>query len=383
MRKRWIVAALIGVLLLLGVGGVAIAHFRSGTTPAAVAVQKPSTCTDAYKLLSLSPTEISAANPVCLVQSLKFTGELTGSVGEAYTINPDNARPSSMCVVPKRWGGYPRALLAMMVSGKAYRLRISAPGISEHQAVTLNYLTGTVELASIASPSTDWSQATGTVALNSDGITGTIDANLVRDVNGAQPVHISGQWACGAPLALPAVDASVPCANFYAVNQLQAADVARMKARACNAQNLAFSGDLNAHLDHAITDRTIAPQVGYGGDNFCGSVGEEYTATLKFSVGDESFLLDLDVSNYPSVEPGKFSAQSTGTSVGAVLFLGHAEAANHGVFVADDQVFWLGSGGTFTIARDMKSGTLNATLRGSLSHAGSTVHIAGSWRCAA
>ena len=383
MRKRWIVAALIGILLLLGVGGVAIAHFRSGTTPAAVAVQKPSTCTDAYKLLSLSPSAISAANPVCLVQSLKLTGELTGLVGQAYTINPDNPRPSSMCAVPKRWGGYPQALLAMVVSGKAYRLRISAPGISEHQVATINNLAGVVELTSIADPSTDWSQATGTVTLNPDGITGTIDANLARDAAGAQPVHVSGQWACGAPLPQPASDASAPCTNFYALNQLQPADVARIKARACNTENLTLSGDISAHLGHAVTDTAIAPQIGYGGDNFCGSGGEEYAATLKFSVGDESFLLDLDVSNYPSVGPGKYSAQSTGTSGGAVLFLGHADPANHGVFVADDQVFWLGSGGTFTIARDMKSGTLNATLRGSLSHAGSTVHIAGSWRCAA
>ena len=383
MRKRWIVSALIGILLLLGVGGVAIAHFRSGTTPAAVAVQKSSTCADAYKLLSLSPSAISAANPVCLVQTLKLTGELTGLVGQAYTINPDNTRPSSMCAVPKRWGGYPQALLAMVVSGKAYRLRISAPGISEHQAATINNLAGVVELASIADPSTDWSQASGTVALNADGVTGTIDASLMRDANGAQPLHITGQWACGAPLPPPVSDSKTPCASFYALNQLQAADVTRIKARACNAQNLTFTGAISALLDHAITDRTIAPQVGYGGDNFCGSVGEEYTATLKFSVGHESFLLYLDVSNYPSVGPGKYSAQSTGTSVGAVLFLGHADPANHGVFVADDQVFWLGSGGTFTIARDMKSGTLNATLRGSLSHAGSTVHIAGSWRCAA
>ena len=383
-RMRMTVAASIGVVFLLGIGGVAVAysHSRSGTTPAAVATPKPSICTDAYRLLALSPSEISAANPVCLVQSLKFSGELAGSVAQAYSVSADDASPSSMCAVPKRWSGYPQALLAIVVGVKAYRLRISMPGTSEHQTVSLNNLAGAVELASIVDPSTDWSQATGTISLNPDGVTGTIDASLLRDASGAQPVHISGQWACGAPLPLPAVAAGVPCASFYALNQLHAADVARMKARACNVENLSLSGDISAHLVRAVTDRTMAPTPGYGGDNFCGSVGEEYTATFKFSVGDESFLLDLDVSNYPAVLPGRYPAQTTGTSVGAVLFLGYADAANHGEFVTDDQVFWMGSGGTFTIARDMKSGTLDASLS-SLTHAGSSVRITGSWRCAA
>ena len=381
-RVRWMVAALIGVVLLLGAGWVAVSRFRSGTTPVALAIQKPSVCTDAYKLLSLSPSEISAANPVCLVQSLKFTGELTGSVAQAYTVSADDASPSSMCAVPKRWNGYPQALLAMVVGGKAYRLRISAPGNSVHQAVKLNNLAGAVELASIAGPSTDWSQATGTVALNPDGVTGTIDASLLRDVSGGQPVRVSGQWACGAPLPLPAFAASVPCASFYALNQLHAADVARMKASACHPENLTFSGDISDHLAHAITDRAISPTPGFAGDNYCGNVGKEYTATFKFSIGDESFLLDLDAEKYPAVGPGPYSVQAT-TSAGAALFLGHADPQNQGQFVTDEQVFWSGRSGSFTIARDMKSGTIDAALSGLAGHSGSNVHIAGSWRCAA
>jgi hypothetical protein len=154
-----------------------------------------------------------------------------------------------------------------------------------------------------------------------------------------------------------------------------------MKASACHAQNLTFSGDISAHLGHAVTDTAIAPSIGYGGDNFCGSGGEEYAAALKFSIGDESFLLDIDASRYPSVGPGRYSAQTTGTSNGAVLFLGHADPANHGEFVTDDKVFWLGSSGTLTIARDTKSGSIDANLHGPLSGTGSNVHIVGSWRC--
>lgn len=317
---RWTIAAVICALLLLGIGGVAFAHFRSGAMVVASGIGKPSTCSDTYRVVSLRPSEITAAHSVCLVQSLKFTGELAGMVGEAYTVSADAASPTSMCAVPKRWDGFPQARLAMVIGSNAYRLRISAPGASEHQASTIRNLSSAVELASISDPSTDWSQATGTVTLNPDGITGTIDANLVRDAAGSQPVHLSGQWACGAPLPQPASDANAPCTDFYALNQLQARDVARMKASACHAQNLAFSGDIGAHLGHAVTDTAIAPQIGYGGDNFCGSGGEEYTATLKFSIGDESFLLDLDARGYPSVGPGRYSAQTTGASSGGSSF---------------------------------------------------------------
>jgi hypothetical protein len=379
-RMRWTVSAVIALVLLLGVGGVAVAHFRSGSTPATSITLKPSTCANAYRLVSLRPSQITAANSVCLVQALKFTGELAGSVAQAYAVSADNAGPSSECAVPKRWDGYPQALLAMVIGSKAYRLRISPPSSSEHQAVTINNLANVVELAAISDPSTDWSQATGIVTLNPDGTTGTIDASLLRDVAGAQPVHVTGQWACGAPQALPALDASVPCANFYALNQLPDADVARMKASACNAENLTLSGDINAHLDHAITDTAIAPHPGVDGDNFCGTVGDNYTAAFKFTVGDESFELDLNANKYPAVDAGQYPTTSAD---GAVLWTGHADPSSQGQFVSDDQVFWAGRGGSFTIAPDMKSGTLDVSLAGPIDHAGSTVHITGNWRCAA
>jgi len=379
MRRT--VAIVAGALLVLGLATFAIVRLASPhDAAAAVATPKPATCADAYRMLKLAPSQISAANRVCLTQSLLLSGEVSGQVAEAYTVAQDSLASTPICAEPKRWSSFPPALLAFVAGGKAYRLRISAPGSSEHQAVTITSLGNVVELASISDPSQDWHQGTGKVTLNADGITGSLDVNVLQDVSGAVPVHISGQWACGAPLPLPAFAASTPCANFYAVNQIRAADVARMKKSACHAQGLAFSGDVSAHVANAVTDRAIAPTPGYGGDNYCGDVGEQYTATLKFSIGDESFLLDLGGDQYPGVTAGRYTAQS-GISVGVVLFLGHADPANHGEFVTDDQVFWVGSSGSFTIAHDMKSGTVDATVIGLTT--GSTVRIKGSWRCAA
>lgn len=382
---RWTASAVIALVLLLGVGGVAVAHFRSASPAVASVAPKPSTCADAYKLVSLRPSQITTANSVCLAQTLKFTGELAGSVGQAYPVSGDNTGPNSECAVPKRWGGYPQAMLAMVIGPKAYRLRISPPGSSEHQAVTINNLASVVDLAAISDPSTDWSQASGKVTLNPDGTTGTIDATLLRDVAGAQPVHVKGEWACGEPLPVQGFDATIPCSRFYALNHLQDADVARMKAQACNPQDLAFSGDISARLDHAITDRAIAAPPGIDGDNHCGNAGNAYDASLKFTIGDESFLVNL----YPRspsespIGPGQYSAGSGPFSANAFLWLGYADPGHNGLFVTDQNIYWYGSGGSFSIASDMKSGTIDETFHGTIDHSGSTVHITGSWRCAA
>ncbi len=386
---RLTTAIVMGALILLGLG--VLGAFRLGalrSTSLAAAAIKPATCTDVYRVLKLRRSQITAAGGVCLTESLEVSGELNGAVGQAYTVATDSVDPTGTCSEPKRWNGFPQALLALVVGKKAYRLRISPPGSSEHQGLTLMQLQGHVELASIADPSADWSQASGKVTLNADGITGTIDANLLRDVSGTRGVHITGQWACGVPLGAT-YDATVPCAGFYALNHLQDADVARMKAQSCNPQNLTFSGDIVAHLGHAITDTAIPAQSGPYGDNSCDAVGNQYDAALKFSIGDESFLLDLNPLS-PSdsaIGPGQYAAGSGPFSANAFLWLGHADPSQNGLFVIDGGldpgVSWFGNGGSFTIGGDMKSGTIDETFEGvSSDHADSTVHITGNWRCA-
>jgi hypothetical protein len=247
----------------------------------------------------------------------------------------------------------------------------------------MNNLTNVVELAAIGDPSSDWNQASGTVTLNPDGITGTIDAKLLRDAAGAKPVHLAGQWACGAPLPMPSFDAAAPCSRFYAINHLGEGDIARMRAQACNAQDLTFEGAISGHLDYAITDRKFAAYPGIQGDNVCAGAGNQYDASLKFSIGDESFLLNVNPSSSRSVSPGQWAIGSGPFSANAYLWLGHADPDHNGRFVADSRVFWAGSSGGFTIANDMKSGTIDETFSNPVSNPGSTVHIAGSWRCAA
>lgn len=375
------VAISVGALILLGLGAFGVVRLVSlhDTSATAFVALKPTTCSDAYRVLKLRPSQIASAHSVCLNQSLQLSGEVVGMVGQAYPVDSSSVDPVQMCSVPKRWDGFPTALLAFVVAGKGYRLRISPPGSSEHQPVTLNNVAGAIELDSISDPSQRWNQATGALTLNADATTGSIDANLLRDVSGAAPAHITGKWACGAPLPPPAVDPSSPCANFYTLNQLQPADTARMKASACNTASLVFSGDIQGQLDHTITDTGAAEFNSIESDNVCEAGNGNFVASLKFSIGDESFLLDIWLMKYPAVVPGEYSAHS---EPGVYLWLGHADPNDLGRFVADHKVFWTGTAGTFTIAPDMKSGSIDLTFSGALSNQGSSVHVSGSWRCA-
>ena len=381
MQRRNVVIA-VGALVVLGLGGFGAGRLLlAKPTANATLVAKPSTCDDAFRVLKLAPSMITAARPVCLVQSLVLSGELHGSVGQAYPVEADGVAATSLCTTPRRWGNFPQAMLAFVVGNKAYRLRISPPGYSEHQPTTVQNLQGAVELASIADPNADWSQASGTFVVNGDSVTGTIDADLVRDVAGAKPVHVTGSWACGAPLPTSFV-ASVPCSLFYKLNHLQDSDVARMKAGACLSEDLTFSGAISAHVDHGINDAAFPNGPGIDADNFCGAAPAQYDASVKFSVGDETFLLVLNPKHYPAVAPGQYTAGPDKYTANAFLWLGAADPTKNGLFVSDENISWYGSQGSFTIAGDMKSGTIDETFNGIYSHAGSSIHITGSWRCA-
>ncbi len=382
MQRRYVVIA-VGALVVIGLGGFGAGRLllAKPTANATLVAAKPSTCDDAFRVLKLAPSMITAARPVCLVQSLVLSGELHGSVGQAYPVQADGVAATSLCTTPRRWDNFTQAMLAFVVGNKPYRLRISPAGYSEHQPTTVQNLQGAVELASIADPNADWSQASGTVVVNRDGVTGTIDADLVRDVAGAKPVHVTGSWACGAPLAT-SFDAAVPCSLFYTLNHLQDSDIARMKAGACLPEDLSFSGAISAHVDHGVNDSAFPSGPGIDADNFCGRSPAQYDASVKFSVGDETFLLVLDPKHYPAIDPGLYAAGPDKYTANAFLWLGAADPNKNGLFVSDENISWYGTQGSFTIAGDMKSGTIDETFNGIYSHAGSTVHITGSWRCA-
>src|SRR5260370_30658276 len=128
------IAIVVGALLLIGLGAfgvVRLASLHSAPTAAFVA-PKPTTCTDAYRVLKLTPSEVTSANPVCLNQSLQLSGEVVGAVGQAYTIDSRSVAPTPMCTTPKRWNGFRQALLGFIAGGHGYPPRLAPPRSPQH-----------------------------------------------------------------------------------------------------------------------------------------------------------------------------------------------------------------------------------------------------------
>ena len=84
-----------------------------------------------------------------------------------------------------------------------------------------------------------------------------------------------------------------------------------------------------------MNDHAVRPHPGIDGDNYCGAIGNQYDASLKFSIGDESFLLNLNPRAYPSVGPGLYAAGSGPFSANAFLWLGQADPGQGGLFLPD------------------------------------------------
>ena len=163
----------IGAILLVGLGTAGAVRLLINGSPAATLVAaRPSTCDDTFRVLKLPPSQVAAAKAVCLNQTIQLSGELRGSVAQAYPVNPNAVAATAMCAEPKRWDSFPQAVLAFAIGTKAYRLRISPPGSSEHQPLSVNNLAGVVDLAAIGAAA-DWNQASGTLTLSSDGVTGS------------------------------------------------------------------------------------------------------------------------------------------------------------------------------------------------------------------
>src|ERR1700736_5534894 len=107
--KARTMAIVIGVLLLVGLGAVGVVRvvaLRNGPSSTLIA-PKPSTCPDVYRVLKLSPSEVTNAGSVCLNQTLQLSGEVVGAVGQAYTVDANTVAPTQMCTTPKRWSSFP------------------------------------------------------------------------------------------------------------------------------------------------------------------------------------------------------------------------------------------------------------------------------------
>ena len=183
----------------------------SPSGPSQTSTNKAPSCQPIYAALNLAPSEATKSDSEgrCLPQQLSFTGEVAGEVRVAEV--------TSLCTQPLGRGDAPPAPeLQMIIGGKPYSFAILlSPGYDPARpSVAAGQKNGTAQLRVIdqtqRSNEFPWLATGGTVKFNPDGATGSVNADVIRNVQGAQPVHVSGTWRCGGPAASPS-PAPGPC----------------------------------------------------------------------------------------------------------------------------------------------------------------------------
>ncbi len=361
MLRRMLSLAIVPLAILAGCTS-------SSTPPTTASVKSVPSCRPIYAALNLPLSEATKSDSEgrCLAQKLSFKGEIAGEANVAVV--------TTACTKPLGRGDQPPSPeLQIVVAGKSYSLALplSPPYQPQRPAVSAGTSTddAQVEITDRAKPDTPWAATGGFVYFNPDGRSGTLNVALMRNVSGAQPGHVSGEWRCGAPAASPS-PAPGPCGAIATSPGLQPADVVRLKAAPCLAQDLTLTNPVSGHADHGLgveSSTSTFKDVPCGGSD-----DHHYNSSVAFRVQNETFFfaMGLRADSFdpplPTGEYGPLVPNVIGDTPSATIVSGSTTWASHD--------------GKFSIAQDRHSGTVDMNFV--LGSTNDTVHLAGSWRCA-
>jgi hypothetical protein len=329
----------------------------------------PVTCAAIYQALGLGPSVVADSDQhgQCVLQHLQVSGEVSGQilVGHLQDL------PERNCSKPGL--GQPFSTtglrLDVLIASKPYVLLIRPPGkYLGQQTTSTSDVAGAVTIQ-VPTALADYVSTTGTMTVEASGHAGTMNVDLKRDVVGATPVHVKGDWSCGPPPAQPTPDASVPCSAYFAAANLPPGTV-DPKSVPCLPQDLTFSGGLSFHVKEAVN------LPGTGGPSCGGLTSDDqqnYSSKQSFAGGgfeyDLSFTTHNDLINGPLTFPDFGPTYTTASGSQAPTLT-----------LTTGAVTWSSTAGKYSVAADHRSGTVNMDLVGGLS-TNQAVHVSGSWRC--
>lgn len=337
----------------------------------------PATCDPIYAAQNLAPSQLEKT--VCLPQDLTFSGEVAGQARVAEV--------ATQCTTSLGRGApLPAPEFHVIVAGILYQLKFSPTEtftppettvtVSQPQAVRPTV--GLVDEASAkAGLPSAWGSAKGTLTFKADGVSGSIDLDVLRDVQGSRSTHISGDWQCGAAASpQPSSQSGAPCSAIAASNGLSPADAAHIASAPCIAQDLAVTGALNGHVSEGVPVGTATDPGGKSCGDGANSDGLGYFyAPVAFAIASDTVFLRIEMRREAALGPkGPFPAGTYPARYESSNVMFPAAIARTGALK------WESSAGQFTIAPDKHSGTIDLEFAAPDTQPG--IHIKGNWRCA-
>jgi len=381
-----------------------------GTTQASPSQPRAATCDDIGRLLELKPSEMedirAGTKGACLSQDLRFSGELTGVAKEAILLLGND----TPCPRPGRGARMPFANLNISFGDKLYLLNIGSLAdygtktAYDHRAKSLELVPpkkrvpeGGLDFGAglhlagrqvgISEPPEEWESIKGKLTYDQSGISGLVDATLMRDVTGAVPVHLKGRWRCNEPKLAPSPDPSLaalvgkPCSTLYLAAGTEAATADQLNAEGdCSKEDLNFSGDVTGHVSEGVNRRSEAARPFGSAEDVCAS--DLYGRHFAFAIGEETFRLTINPgAGQHSGDYGPVNLIDSSHPPTLTLDYDPLDFPARDLTGPIDRVQWTSTDGAVHIAGDDASGTIEMQLKGGVP-GNATVHLSGSWRCA-
>jgi hypothetical protein len=342
------------MVLVLGLVCVPVGCSQQAATP------QPSPSPAVCAPQSASP------NGGCLAQGFRMSGELSGTVADAFV--------ETRCPVPLLGERLSPTTMDFRLEGHGYRLVLD-PGattflekpitVTQSGTSTLGRLTITdTGVATVGA----WESTRGSMSVDASGIAGTLALQLLaQNTSGARPLRLDGSWRCA-----QAISASSPtpsaCSAVLSAQHPEGADMVALAAGTCRPLSLDLSGALAGHADAAVL---VAPAT----DLQSGCIRTGQGLETQFDVAVDGRVVTITV--WLRREPLRGSL-----AAGNYPDPGYLEGIDPvPVAVSTGRMRWAYKSGTVTLGADLAGGTIDADLQGGSPGFGETVHISGAWRC--
>ena len=302
----------------------------------------------------------------CVTEGFRMSGELSGTVGDAFV--------EIRCPAPLLGERVSSTTMDFRLDGRGYRLVLN-PGaatflekpitVTQAGSSTLGRLsltdTGTAALGA-------WESTGGSMTIDPSGTGGALALQLLaQNTADARPLHLDGAWRCGRGESTSSPTPSA-CSSLLSAPHPEGADMVALATAPCQPVSLDASGALVGHADQALVTAPAA-DLQPGCNRTSQGLRARFVIALQGRVNTITVWLRreplrgaLAAGNYP--DPGYLEGIDPLPVTASAGLLR-----------------WGYKSGTVTLAPDLTSGTMDADLQGGSPDFGETVHISGTWRC--
>ena len=349
-------------IIRLVVASLAAVATISACGPAATKAQAvPSTA-------SCAP-QASQPKGACVSQGFRISGELTGTVADAFV--------DEQCAPPLLGDAVSLTVMHFDLAGNHYKLSLDPGGSTRflEQPLTVTQ-TGASTVARLeltdrgtAPVLPAWVSTSGSLLVDGSGTSGTLNLSLLaQNTRAARPLRLDGAWRC-APSVVAASPSLGPCSALTSAVHPDGADVSQLSPQQCHAVSLDFSGALSGHADQAAV---LAPAADL--EASCNRSAQILTTRLATALNGRIVVIGIHLHRDPL--RGEISA-------GPYPDPGFLEALDGTpVAISAGRLNWTYKAGNVTLDPDLNGGSLDADLSGGTPEFGESVHVTGRWRCA-